>query len=124
VILRRRTFQYLENTDRNSSPGDPSIYAWYAGSLYLYPIPNDEYTVTLDYKKLYEELVDNEDANDFCVHAKTLIQARAKRILYTSYLKDPEMAQAEAAAESDALLVLQTRTEQLLMPNEIMPVEM
>lgn len=124
VILDRRTFQYLEDIDRNSFTGNPTIYAWYAGSLYLYPIPNDEYTVTISYKKSYSELSLDEDTNDFCVYARRLIESRAKADIYTNYLKDPEMAQASSSTEADALQKLQAKTDQLLMPNEVMPVQM
>lgn len=124
IILDRRTFQYVEEVDRNSFTGNPMIYAWYAGSLYLYPIPNDEYTATISYKKSYSELSLDEDTNDFCVYAKDLIENRAKWDIYTHYLKDPEMAQVSGAAEQDALQKLYMRTGQLLTPNEVMPVQM
>jgi hypothetical protein len=121
IILQQRTFQYMENVDRNSFTGNPTICAWYENSLFLYPIPDNVYVVTLDYKKLYLPLTEDDDTNDFTVYASSLIKAKAKWILYMQFLKDPEMAQIEEVCEMKALGQLTTRSEQLSVPNEVIP---
>lgn len=121
IILQQRTFQYLENVDRNSFTGNPTICSWYENSLFLYPIPDNVYLITLDYKKLYSLLIEDGDTNDFVVNAPSLIKAKAKWIIYMQFLKDPEMAQIEEACEMKALAQLSMRSEQLSVPNEVVP---
>lgn len=110
IELKQRTYQYLERIDYSGFSSWPGIYAWYGEALYLYPIPNDEYTVTLSYKKSYSELSEDTDSNDFTTNAQELIESRARWWIYAHYIKDAEMRDIEKAAELEELEQLRKRT--------------
>lgn len=111
--LEPRTYAYVQEVDPSTYIGDPDDYAWYENKIYLYPVPDASYTVTVSYVKTYSELATDGASNDFTTSAKYLIRSKAKTFLYRNTIHDIEK---EATAErnvAEALKVLESRTEKL-----------
>jgi hypothetical protein len=109
----------LLTKDTGNFTSSPSEYAFYKKSIYLYPTPNDAWTVTVSYQKKYAELTLDADTNDFLTDAEDLIESRARWWLYSRIIKDMEQAQIARAEEVDALSALRTKTNKLTSTGHI-----
>ena len=76
----------------NLTTGYPTHYAWHAEKLYLYPTPNDAYTITLRY---------HADVSDetWAQRAEALIRNAAKRNLFSDLLEDDANAARAGSSE-------------------------
>lgn len=88
--------EFLEKSANNST-GQPTDYTYYADSLYLYPIPSAEYTVTLNYIKRLTDLSGDGDTNGWTDFAEELIRQRAKADVLCNQMRD-RVSLSEAAA--------------------------
>lgn len=111
------SYEEIESIDFSGQTGIPSRYAYYKQSLYLYPIPNSTYTVTISYKKEYTALSADSDTNDWTTEAEDLIEARALWWIYARILKDTEQANSYKGIEIDNLNNLRIKTGKLLANN-------
>ncbi len=109
IELTPRTLQYIEQINVNASPGQPSDYAYYNQSFYIYPIPDAAYTVTVYYYKEYTD-ISGTQSNDFTTDAEDLIEARTRWQLYSHVIRNSEAAQAAKQEELDALSALRIST--------------
>lgn len=117
-----RTYSWIENIDLgNNLTGEPTDYALYQEKVYLYPIPDATYTITVSYQQSYSELSSDSDTNDWTTEAEDLIEARARWWLYTRVIQDREMAADAKAEEREALKMLVQRTEKMLMKGTLTP---
>lgn len=119
--LSPRSYAYIEEVDPSIYTGDPDDYAWYQNKMYLYPVPDASYTVTVSYSKSYDELATDAATNDFTTDAEELIEARARWWLYSRVIKDYDSSQVARADEADALLSLQAITEKLTTSKRLKP---
>lgn len=118
-VLDKRTYQWLQEMDLSAQTSQPTDWAWYKSSLYLYPTPNAAWTVTLSYMKSYAELSLDADTNDWTTSAEDLIEARARWWLYSRVIMDYEAADRAKAEEAEALYCLRHKTSNLLATNMI-----
>jgi hypothetical protein len=94
----------------NSSTGVPSSYAEYGDSLYLYPIPNGAYTLTLyGVRDIAAPTLDAE-STVWTNEAYDLIAAHARFILYRDIWRDQEGAVLAKGAIEEALGKLRRET--------------
>jgi hypothetical protein len=110
--LTEKTYNEIEEMDISHQGGIPEYYAYYDESIYLYPIPDDTYTVRISYTKTYTELSGDSDTNDWTTEAEDLIEARALWTIYARTIKDDEEANKYKGIEQDALETLRSKTEQ------------
>lgn len=128
VRYRMRRLQTAQIDDLYSVPmtGQPTDYAVFGAFLYLWPTPNQAYSV------LWELLSDVTPALVMTVDASTnywtnegadLIVARSKVRLYRDYLSatasDPRLANA-AAQEADAYARLKSETNRRITTSRVM----
>jgi hypothetical protein len=99
-IMRRVTYEYLDKIDSGTDEAEPSCYAFYAGQIRLYPIPDAVYTLTFSYIGSQTALSADADTNDWTNEGEALIRARAKAAVKMNYLQD---AGAIAEAQGYAL---------------------
>ncbi len=122
IELTPRTFQYIEQLDVNSNPGQPFDYAYYNESFYIYPIPDAVYTVTVYYYKDYPEL-EGAQSNDFTNFAEDLIEARARWNLYSATIQDVEAAKLAKDQEMDALQALRYSSARKMSTGKVRPIQ-
>ena len=112
--IRPASHDQLERLVTNTtSRGQPSLYAWYAEKLRLYPVPDAVYTVTLSYLQKIAAPSTDGTSNEWTTEAEQLIRACAKRILCRDVLRDQEAAMAAAEAEAIAFRRLKREALQL-----------
>ena len=110
----------LDNNTSGSTFTGPSIYyAWYANKLYLYPTPDDAYTITLYYKKSYSDLSGDSDSNDWTDNASDLITSRSEWWVYLHILHNPQLASTVKAHELESYNRLMRRTTQLVSSGKL-----
>jgi hypothetical protein len=103
--------------------GAPNLYALYADQIWLYPVPDAVYTLTLSYLKSLSALSANSDTNAWVVEAEALIRTRAKVLLMLEVTKDPEGAAGLEALEQDLLTRLRSRTGRIVGTGHVRPTE-
>lgn len=88
--LTNRTNQWID--DQSISPSWqswPTDWAWVAGSLRLYPIPQGIYPLILDATIRFAPLVADDDYNCWTNEAEALIRFEAKRLLFANITRNP-----------------------------------
>jgi len=91
--LEERTMGWIDDT--SISPvwnGLPTDWAWQAGAIRIYPIPNDAYPLILDGTIRFAPLVNPTDTNPWMCEAEWLIRSEAKRLLFTNITRDADQA--------------------------------
>lgn len=73
-----------------SARGRPCWFTYRNGQIELYFIPSQVYTVYLNYRKRYADLVNDSDENDFTNYADRLIEYRTLADLLYDYREDFE----------------------------------
>jgi hypothetical protein len=121
--LDERTYQYIQSINGGNYAGQPTDYAYYQGKIYLYPTPNQIWTISLSYRKSYAELSSDSDTNDFTTYAEDLIEARASWWVYKRILKDYEAAKDSKNEELEALTALSNATYALTATGQITPTD-
>lgn len=120
--LTLRTFQELQIQNQGRSTGQPTDYAWYQSSFYLYLIPNNIWTITVFYTKTYSDLSADADTNDYTAYAEDLIEAHVMAAMYDDYLFDPAKADRMRIKRDTALQALRSRTSAAdISTNQIQP---
>lgn len=99
--LTKQLYQDLErSTTLATFTGWPSFYAMYDEKLWLYPIPNGVYTLTMPYVKRLAALSLSADTNAWMTSAEEVIRQRAKAIVKVDVLES-DGAKAEAMRMQD-----------------------
>lgn len=82
--------------------GYPARYTMYGGVLYLYPVPNGAFTLSLSYLQTLT-------AEQWATSAEQLIRCCTKKNLYLHYLGNIDKASAMGVAEQNALRALRRK---------------
>jgi len=110
--LLPETMKYVE--DSGTTPqflGQPGWYAWYDEQFWLYPVPNEAWTVRIGaVLEQAEPATDGETGNPWMTTAERLIRSRAKYEIFTHVLRNVEEAQVMTANVNEALEQLNVRT--------------
>lgn len=110
--LCKREFDELEIWyGASDTSGQPMDYAWRGSQVRIFPEPNDAYTLT--FVGIYDEaaLSDDADTNAWTSGVPAdLIVARAKFFIARDLILDPEIMNAAAMAEIEALRRLRSET--------------
>lgn len=94
-----RTWQYMEIVSANPQvTGNPVDYAFMAGNLRFYPIPDGAYPITISGTQRLTVLAAAGDANAWTQDAYDLIRSEAKLILAREVLYDDDLATRMEAA--------------------------
>ncbi|MGI9489092.1 MAG: hypothetical protein ACR2RF_25045 [Geminicoccaceae bacterium] len=121
-ILTRRPWEWLRShlidPDTVARPDD---WAYYADQIWLFPIPDQVYTLTLSFLKRQSALSAYTDTNDWMVHGEELIRSRAKwdLLMHSMPEKDHNMIQAMERAERRALFNLRGKSEQKIASGKL-----
>jgi len=113
--LKERPIGWLQDQDPSNNSGQPEYYVFYGSKIYLYPIPDDAYTVTIFYKKNYSALSADGDENDFTTNeqAISLIEAHTLWRIYKYVLHDKEEAEDAKDAIRNEFQALKTISDGL-----------
>jgi len=111
--LTRRSWSWIRlhliDQDTKTRPDD---WAYYADQIWLYPVPDQVYTLTMSYLKRLDTLSAFTDTNEWMTHGEELIRSRAKWDLLLHTIRDYDAAQSMAGAVEDALFNLRGKSEQ------------
>lgn len=110
IRLFEKTYDWMKLVDSGRISGRPTFWTWYEDKIFLYPTPDDAYTITVSYTKNYVDLSADGDTNDFTDNAEDLIEARAEYWMYTRVVKDFEAAKFAKQEEVEALTALRSIT--------------
>lgn len=111
--LNKRTQNYINAiyTTGTVDSGPPESFSLYQEQFRLYPVPDETYTLYLDYKRELSELSATGDTNTFMTKYEGLVRARAKWDIYKNVLKlrddandmkEQELDEKEAMEEREA----------------------
>jgi hypothetical protein len=102
-LLERVSYEEIEATSANGTAdeGQPTWFCYYNKELRLYPIPDAVYTVRVSGVWSLSDLSLTTDTNNWMTNGEILIRQRAKRIIYTDVILDPEAAQIAATSEKE-----------------------
>jgi len=116
MALCRRDFLELEPLyDVSASTGEPYDFAYFNRELWLYPVPDQVYTIrVIGLYKVAGPATDGEADNPWMTEAYELIRYRASAYLAANSLRNPELAAAKLQAEADALSSLRAETTKRL----------
>jgi hypothetical protein len=105
-----------------STQGQPHQYSYFNRTMYLYPIPDQAYTMRMvGHFKIDAPASDAEANNPWMVEAEALIRHTAKMILYRDVIFDDEMeARCSRAAEQE-LVVQRALTSSMIRGGMIEP---
>ena len=104
-----------------TSRGRPTDWSYYADQLWLYPVPDNVYTLTLSYLKRLPALAASGDANAWMTEGEELIRSRAKADLFAHVLRDFDEALAMKQLEQEALASLRAKAGAKLSTGRLMP---
>jgi hypothetical protein len=119
--LEKRSYHYIQSMDIANLSSQPTDYAWYQSKLYLYPIPDSVYTLTISHQKSYTALSADSDENDWTTEAEDLIEAHAKWWLYKKKILDKEKADEAVEDEQIALAALREKSRKLMSIGRLTP---
>lgn len=122
--LTARPYEYLEKISVNASiTGLPTDYAYYNQQLRLYPVPNGAYSTRISALKRLTTLSLGSDTNAWTTDGEELIRCRAKMDLFSSVVRDPDMAQIMMLRENAARDALYQETSRRIGTGYVMPTE-
>jgi hypothetical protein len=108
-------YQELKNlTSTTSLEGSPERFAFYAQQIFLYPIPDATYSVSISYQQRKDEPANDSDgATVWTNEAEPLIRACAKKIVARDKMWDNELEARCERAEMEAYAMLAGESMQL-----------
>lgn len=111
--LKRRPWSWMRghNIDTNTT-ARPRNWAYYADQVWLYPIPDAVYTLTMSFLKRQSALSAFADTNDWMVAGEQLIRMHAKHDLLLNSAHDYKGAAALERPVDNALFNLRGKSEQ------------
>ena len=118
-----RPFDYIDSIRDPSYTGIPHQYGIFADQMYVYPVPNDVYTIEVAGCIALGTLTATADTNAWMTSGEELIRRRAKADLCNDILKDYEEADRQTQLELRALERLKARTFSKVRSGGIIPTE-
>lgn len=119
-LLQRASFTKIEGWDyETGSANTPTDYAIHHEYLRIYPRPSVTLSAQANYHKAITMSASNSSSTVWTNEASDLIRYRAKGLLYSSNLLDPQQAQIENILESQALNRLFSRTAKMVSSGKI-----
>lgn len=120
--LEQASFAELEQISTTTdSRGQPTMWAWYAQQVRLFPVPDAAYTVTMSYLQRIPVPASDGASNAWTTEAEQLIRACATKNIRREQLADDRGAQRAEIQEMNALRRLIMETNKLstgpLMPS-------
>lgn len=107
-----------------STQGQPYQYSYFNRTVYLYPVPDQEYQIRMVGQfRIDAPASDAESDNPWMTDAETLIRHRAKMLLFRDVLMEAEKAMLCAKAEMDALYSLRAVTSSMTRTGLIEPMQ-
>jgi hypothetical protein len=101
---------YIESSQNGQIIALPMFYAYYAQQLRFFPIPDQNYPVTMDYQYRLPTLVNDSDTNAWMNDGEMLIREAAKRVLGVNFTKEIDPNAPPNTFEQSALDALQAET--------------
>ncbi len=86
--------------------GQPTSMAYFQKQVRLYPIPDASYSVVLSGIFALDSLSASADTNAWMTDAEALIRQRTRRMIYSSIIRDPELAAEAGRLEGEELRTL------------------
>jgi hypothetical protein len=120
-VVRPVDFKTIESLQDGNVTGFPTLYAFYLNRIRLYPIPDDVYSMAIDYVSKLDTLSADDDSNAWTTYGEDLIRAAATRRLATRKLQDDQMAGRFGMMEMEAYEKLRAATRRK-MPNTTLQV--
>lgn len=122
IYPERISFNELQSLNVSNPTGQPSVWAYHQQKIFLYPVPNDVWTVTMYYQKAYADLSSGSDTSDWTSGLpKDLIEQRTLKVMYSDWVKDDESAARAAARELEIYNKLRMESEKLISTKRITP---
>lgn len=121
--LTRRDWSYIDGISTSSSTGRPQDFCIYRDEIYLYPIPDAVYTLTLAYVKSLSTLTLDADTNAWMTDAEILIRSKAKWNLFTNLIRDYEAADRMRDQEMTELSRLSGLTARKISSGRLRPTQ-
>lgn len=93
IEMQKVAFQDIDEISYlATSMSQPTLWAYYASQLRLYPIPSQVWTITAFYTPKLTELSADTDSNAWTNDAEALIRARAKLDLILNVIRGVDMS--------------------------------
>ncbi|WP_430913911.1 hypothetical protein [Methylobacterium sp. sgz302541] len=100
---------WIEAADSPTSASRPCSYSYFDGSLRLWPIPSDAWTIRIAAHLRLDVPTDDAAPSPWFDEARDLISARTKWHLALHVLRDPALKAAMDVAAADAFTTLKGR---------------
>ncbi len=91
--------------------GRPEYYTYRNNEFLLLPTPNQAYSLIFRYLKLYPDLVNDNDTNDFTNNAEDLVMLHTLKNIYSEEKQDAENGALYSELERVELASLRTRSD-------------
>lgn len=104
--------EYSSYSFSSTTSGQPANFCVYGEKLWLYPTPNDVYTLILSYVSRLQTLSASDDHNGWTDYAEPLIRSRAKWDIFNNLLYFPKLAAVCKAEELDTFSALEMEQTQ------------
>jgi hypothetical protein len=118
--LKRRPWSWMRlhqiDPDTTSRPRD---WSYYADQIWLYPIPDQVYTLTMSHLKRLAALSAFADTNEWMTHGEELIRTRAEWDLLFHTAKNYKAAEALERAVEKALSNLRGKSSQKISTGKL-----
>ena len=106
--LELAPYNELEHISDNGTAdaGQPTALAYFQKQVRLYPIPDASYSVVLSGIFALDSLSASADTNAWMTDGEGLIRQRTRRMIYSSVIRDPELAAEAGRLEAEELRTL------------------
>lgn len=119
-LVERQSWMQIDSWDyETGSSNTPTDYAIHHESLRLYPPPSVTLSAQANYHKSITLSASNSASAVWTNEASDLIRYRAKGLLYSSVLLDPQQAQVEQVLEMQVLNRLMSRTVKMISSGKV-----
>lgn len=109
--------------DNSAGVGAPYSWSYYNKNIYLYPIPDDAYTIrALGHVRL-TALANDGDSNAWTTEAERLIRRRAKALLFAEVINDANQGIAQSILADQELERLKQESSRRRSSGKIVPTE-
>lgn len=118
IDLKKIATNLFMERDFNQT-GRPLYYTFRNQEYLLLPTPQEAYTLEFRWLKLYPDLVNDDDTNDFTVNAEDLIMMHTLKNIYAEDKEDTERGLYYQTLEDSELKSLQKRNDSRLSTGEL-----